>query len=112
MELWPDLCLSAPGLCVCELWVFVLRQNQFQFASTLHCGVNNGGLVANMQVVMDRNHSVMAGCNKVPLLLFTLGFIFFKEAGRVRMREREVRGAFSPRLQRPLWPLCGAESCM
>lgn len=53
----PDLCLSAPGLSVWKLWVCVLRQNQFQFASTSHCGVNNGGLVANMQSMMDHDHN-------------------------------------------------------
>lgn len=30
-----------------ELQVCVLRQDQCQFASTRHCGVNNGDLVPN-----------------------------------------------------------------
>lgn len=45
----------------------VLRHNQFQFASTWQRAVNNGGLVANMQPVMDHNHTVMTVCNKVTL---------------------------------------------
>lgn len=41
-------CCRSLSLSVWKLWVCVLRQNQFQFASTSRCGVNNGGLVANM----------------------------------------------------------------
>ena len=72
-------------LSVWKLWVCVLRQNQFQFASTSHCAVNNGSLVANIQPMMDHNYNIMTVCNKVTLphvisCFFTLDLIFLVES--------------------------------
>lgn len=62
-------CSEAPGPSAWKLWVCVLRQDQFQFASTSRCGVNNGGLVANMHSVMERGHNdIMIVCDKMALL--------------------------------------------
>lgn len=52
----------------------LLRHNQFQFASTRQRAVNNGGLVANMQPVMDHNHTIMTECNEVTLPHVIFGF--------------------------------------